>query len=96
MLIGKDYKIESGTLNITLFKRATITGTGRGKRGMRAVGETYWRPIAYFSNPQNALDYLVNNEVCDTGLKDLETVVKKIKELHELIVSLPLESKARN
>lgn len=94
MLIGKDYKLESDTLNITLFKRAVILGTGRGKKGMRAVGETYWRPIAFFSSPQNALDYLVNNEICATGLKDLKTVVDKIKELHELIVSLPLENRS--
>ena len=77
MKIGKNYKIESDSLNVTLYKKESIK-----------KGGTRRRAIAYFSNPKNALEYLVNLEVMDTGLKDLKTVVKKQEELYDLINSL--------
>ena len=89
MLIGENYKIESDEMNATLFKKKLITGTGRGRHPTkRAVGEEYWTPVAYFSTPKLALEHIVNMEIKGTGMKDLETVVKKIEELHKLISSL--------
>lgn len=92
LLIGDKYKIESDELNVTLYLKKTITGTGRGRIGKskKAVGEEYWTPIAYFSTPKNALDYLVDNEVRGTGMIDLKTIVAKIEELHALIKGLEL------
>lgn len=78
MLIGDRYKIESDSLNVTLYKKVNVKKTG----GIR------WQPIAYFSNPQNALQYLVDHEVKETGMADLETVVKKMEELHRLVATL--------
>ena len=78
MLIGKKYKIESDSLNVTLYQKVNVKKTG----GIR------WQPIAYFSSPQNALDHLVKLEAMENGMKDLETVVEKIEELHRLISSL--------
>lgn len=77
MLVGDKYKVESDSLNVTLYKKESIK-----KGGIR------WRATAYFSNPKNALEHLVNLEVMDTGLKDLKTVVKKQEELYDLINSL--------
>ena len=37
---------------------------------------------------KKALDHLVKLEAMENGMKDLETVVEKIEELHRLISSL--------
>jgi hypothetical protein len=88
MLIGNGYKIESDEMNITLFQKKLITGTGRGRPSIKAVGEPYWIPLAYFSSPKEALNYIVNREICITGMKELETVVAKQDELYKLISTL--------
>ncbi len=78
MLVGKNYKIESDSFNVTLYKSVKVKKTG----GIR------WQPIAYFSNVENALKHLVDIEVMETGLKDFRAVVEKQRELHQLINSL--------
>ena len=78
MLVGKNYKIESDSLNVTLYKSVKVKKTG----GIR------WQPIAYFSNVENALKHLADLEVMETGLKDYRAVVEKQRELHQLISSL--------
>jgi len=75
MLIGDSYKIESDSLNVTLYKPVKVKKTG----GIR------WQPIAYFSSFENAFDHLVDLEVMETGLKDTRAVVEKQKELYQLI-----------
>jgi len=77
MLIGKNHKIESDTLNVILYKRH-ITKKG---------GED-WDPIGYYATPQNALKDMLNREISGTGMKDFQTVVNKIAELHKLIDGL--------
>ena len=88
MFIGENYKIESDALNITLSVKKTITGTGHGRPSKKSVGEEYWMPIAYFSNVKDALNYLVDQEIRDTGFNDLATVSAKIEELYKLIINL--------
>ena len=83
MLIGKNWKLESDTMNITLLKRFTN----------RKTKKDYWTAQSYFANPNNALDYLVNHEIMGTGFKDFETVCKKIKELETLITGLDISLK---
>ena len=78
MLIGDKYKIESDSLNVTLYQKGTS----------KANGKVYWRPIDYFSCVENALKHLVDLEVAETGLKDFRTVVEKQKELYHLIKGL--------
>jgi hypothetical protein len=71
MDINENWKIESDELNITLYHRNT--------------GNKSWRAIAYFSNPQDALDSLVHREIMGDGMKDIKTVVEKINDLEKLI-----------
>ncbi len=78
MLISDKYKIESDSLNVTLYQKGTS----------KTNGNIYWRPIAYFSNVTNALDHTVDLEVAETGLKDFRAVVEKQKEIYQLIKSL--------
>lgn len=83
MLIGAKYKIESpDSMNVTLYRKEIVK-----KGGIR------WRAIAYFATPANALKYLVDQEVKETGLKELRVVVEKIDELYRLVDSLQLERK---
>jgi len=76
MLIGK-YKIESDSLNVTLYEKA------KSKTSV-----TRWRSIAFFSSIKSALNHLVDLEVMSGGLTDLKTVVEKQDELFNLIKQL--------
>lgn len=78
MLIGERYKLESDSLNVTLYERAKS----------KNPRSTTWRAIGYFSSPQNALQYLVDLGVMETGMRDFAAVVKKQRELFDLISSL--------
>ncbi len=77
MLIGDRYKVESDSLNVTLYEKAKSK-----------TAATNWRPIAYFSSIKSALEHLVDLEVMETGLTDLKTVVEKQNELYALVNSL--------
>jgi len=81
MLIGKKYKIESDSLNVTLYKRVKSKNKGTSTT-------TTWRAIGYFSNPQNAMKYLAKLEVMETGMKDIATVIKKQEEIFNLVDNL--------
>jgi hypothetical protein len=78
MLIGNHWKIESDSLNVTLYKPVKVKNTNSIR----------WQPIAYFSSFENALAHLVDFEVMETGLKDFRSVVEKQKELYQLIRGL--------
>jgi hypothetical protein len=78
MLINENYKIESDTLNVTLFYRAT--------------GKKTWVPAGYFSDPHNALDFMVKKEIMGDGMADFQTVCQKIDKLTGLVNSLKLPS----
>ncbi len=78
MLINKFWKIEADSLNITVLK------SEKNKK----TGDTRWRPVAYFSSYFNALDFLVDQEVRSTELKDFRVVCEKQRELEALIRTL--------
>ena len=78
MLIGDKYKIESDSLNVTLYHKGTS----------KTNSNIYWRPIAFFSSVGNALNHLVDLEVAETGLKEFRVVVERQKELYKLIKGL--------
>ena len=90
MLIGAKYKIESDDMNVILFKKKQITGTGKGRPSKREVGSEYWATEAYFSSPKQALKYIISKEIMVTGLEDFKTVVEKIDELHKLIEGMKI------
>lgn len=81
MLIGKNYKVESDELNVTLYRRTTI------KTGKKA-GQEHWSPFMYYSTIQNALKGFADMELNKSGLKDLEAVAKKQDEIYRLIEGL--------
>ena len=87
MIINKDWKIEAIPMNVVLSKRSRV----KAKLGKPAHDN--WVVQGYYSSVKNALKGLVGFEVAGTGLKDLETIVAKIDELHTLIdnLSIPTE-----
>jgi len=84
MLIGKQWKIESDSLNYILYKRRVVKETG----------VEMWDVIGYYAFARNALKELVDMEVRGTGLEDFQKVVKKIAELKKLINELEIPHKA--
>ena len=78
MLIGKNWRVESDSLNVTILKRSVAR---KGKH----IGEETWTPEGFYSNPQSALKALVDYGVSETGLTDLKAVIKKQEELYKLI-----------
>ena len=81
MLIGKKYKIESDSLNITLYQRTVSKKTGA----------EYWNTLGYFGKVQNALKFLVDSGVAETGLTEFRKIVTKQDELYKLIEGLNYE-----
>ena len=82
MLIGKDWKIESDKLNVTLSQRHTVEEKGDKPK------HDVWVVEGYFSSLKEALRALVNVSVRETELKDLKTITKKQDELYKLIENL--------
>jgi hypothetical protein len=76
--IGRQWRIGADSLNIILYRQ-------KGKKGKER-----WRTEAYFSTISNALTYLVDAEVRETGLRDLKEVAQKQDELYALIKNLDL------
>ena len=82
MLIGKDYKVESDSLNVTLYEKR-LTKEGQ---------KEYWVAIKHFSQFGNALKALVDMKVKGTKLEDFRTVCEKQDELYKLIDNLKISS----
>jgi hypothetical protein len=76
LIIGDKYKIISDKFAVILMEKKVVSGKPK------------WKELYYFSNPQNALDALVDKEIMETGFKDFETVCKKQDELYKLIKSI--------
>ena len=77
MQIGKNWKIEAETLNVTILRRV--------ERKKRATGEKYedWEVVGFYSTVKSALHGLVERGVRDTELKDVRTVVAAIEKMHK-------------
>ena len=81
MLVGKDFRVETDELNVTVSRRSVA------RKGAKA-GEELWINEGYFGTLENALKYLVDRGVKETGLTDLKTVIKKQHELKDLVTQL--------
>ena len=79
MNIGKNWRIESDEMNIILLKRAHVKATAKHE------AHDAWIVKGNFSNLHNALKALVDYEVMKTGMRDMETIIKKQDELYKLI-----------
>ncbi len=84
MLIGDKWEIKSDELNYILYKKRD--GVNR-KTGEQANGNN-WEAVGYFSKFKNAWDYLVEQELCSTEMKDMKTILNKLGELQAVKASL--------
>ena len=85
MNIGDKYKIESDSMNITLFRRHTVKATPK-----KPVHEI-WKVEGYFRNVRNALKTMADLHIAKSGMKDFETVVEKQQEIYNLIRGLNVQ-----
>mgnify|MGYP001562946058 FL=1 len=81
MNISEKYKIESDDMNVVVYKK---------QKPRKPGARESWRPLGYLSSFQQALKFLVDNEINGTGLTDFKTVVAKQQELYDLINTLQL------
>jgi len=83
MNLGTKYKIESDTMNVTVSQKQT----------KKKDKSEYWRAIGYFANIHNALKFIADLEVSETGMGDFKAVIKKQEEIYKLIDSLKKEKR---
>ena len=86
--INERYSIGSDPMNIILFEHKVTTGSGKrpGREGV--AGQEYQSVVGYFATSKGALDYMVKREIYGTGMKDYETIVARVEELHQDISRL--------
>ena len=85
------YRLSADSNNIILQEKQTITGTGKKKPTIRKVGDTYWSNIAFFSNPKNALNYIIEKEIRELWVEDLKKVVKRMDKLEKMVAGITLD-----
>jgi len=86
------YRLAADPLNIIVQEKRIITGKGRGRPTSKQVGEEYWNNIAFFSNPKNALDYIIEKEIRESWVDDLKEIVSKTERLYRSIKDIKLEA----
>lgn len=82
MLIGENWRLRTSDDSNLLLEHQVINTRSTAKNKDR------WAFAGYFGTPESALHWLVNQEIRDTNLSDLNTIVAKIDELHKIIDSL--------
>ena len=88
MRLNDKYKLESDELNVTLYeKRIMEKGKTKKKEDENIEIEKVeiWKPIAFYATLEQALNGIIKREINGTGLKDVQTIVKKINELKAFI-----------
>jgi hypothetical protein len=84
------YRISADPMNIILQEKQTITGEGKKKPTVRKVGDTYWSNIAFFSNPKEALKYIIEKEIRELWVDDLKEVVKRMDKFEKIVADIPV------
>jgi len=85
------YRLTADPMNIILQEKQTITGEGKKKPTIRKVGDIYWTNIAFFSNPKNALKYIIEKEIRELWVEDLKEVVKCMDKLEKMVEGITLD-----
>ena len=85
------YRLSADSNNIILQEKQTITGEGKKQPTIRKVGDTYWNNIAFFSNPKNALKYIIEKEIRELWVEDLKEVVKRMDRLEKMVAGISLD-----
>lgn len=97
LFLGENYKIESDELNVTVYKKSDTTSVRSERmrkmheaKGRVLTGKQTWGVKGYYSTIKSALHGIIDQEIRDTNLKDIQTVINKIDELHSLIDNLKI------
>ncbi len=84
MLLGKNHKIESDSMNITLSKRRIA------EKGIHK-GEVWWETLGYYATIGSALRDFADRCLGEAELQELQQILKKQDEIYSLIESLHLD-----
>jgi len=90
--ISDNYRLSADKYNIILQEREIVTGKGTRELTKSKVGDSRWSNIAYFNNPQHALEYVIDKEIRENWVNDLKKMVDKINELKNMIAGLKLKT----
>jgi len=89
VVVMDKYRLSADAMNIILQEKQVIKGTGKPTK--REVGDIYWSNIAFFSNPQNALKYIIEKEIRELWVEDLKEVVKRVDKLEKMVAGIHLD-----
>jgi len=84
------YRLTADSMNIILQEKQTVAGTKKTPT-IRKVGDIYWNNIAFFSNPKNALNYIIEKEIRELWVEDLKKVVKRMDKLEKMVAGITLD-----
>ena len=80
MLVGKDWKIETDSLNVILYRRKV---SDPNSHLTKVVGVERWVVSGYYSSVKSALHGMVEQGIRDADLVDLRVLDAKIDVLHQ-------------
>lgn len=83
MQLGKDWKIESDSMNIILKRRRVVK-----KKDRKEDSRDPWNVEGYFSNVQNAMKFMADIKLLESEFKDMKAITKKQEEIYKLIQSI--------
>jgi hypothetical protein len=93
--VGENYKVDAIKNNVVLYEkfdhRKIDENIGEEEYPEEKV-ENGWKVDGYFSSVEGALLALLKREVEKSELKDLETILNRIKEVEGLIKDLHADS----
>ena len=90
--INENWAVDTdGDKNVILMKKVEKRIRDKGKKTWVNTGEYDWSVYGYYPNLESLLKAVVRKEITGEGLKDIEGIQEKIKELENMVKNLKLK-----
>ena len=84
--INENWSVDTdGDKNVILMKKVEKRVRNKEKKTWENTGEYDWSVYGYYPNLESLLKAVVRKEITGEGLKDIESIQKKIEELEKVI-----------
>ena len=84
--INENWSVDTdGDKNVILMKKVEKRVRDKEKKTWVNTGEYDWSVYGYYPNLESLLKAVVRKEITGEGLKDIESIQKKIEELEKVI-----------
>ena len=84
--INENWSVDTdGDKNVILMKKVEKRVRDKQKKTWVNTGEYDWSVYGYYPNLESLLKAVVRKEITGEGLKDIESIQKKIEELEKVI-----------